>query len=262
MRKFFAVAMGSAVALLGFAGAANASATVELLWLDLSNVDTAGVPICLKAKKRNCPTLTTIGDLPTTALFGGPVAVSDNVTVGVIITAGSLGVQGAGVSVNFNDAIPMLGLTGFQRLTTTACGQGAASVPCARLPGKLAEPLNNFPGWITTINAAALPGVGLGLPAGETAYLGTVSFHKDQAVNGTFEIAFPVGSVDGALGDGKGPDGADGILALTSNPSGLDITGTTTFNSAWLINVPEPGALSLLVMGVGGMLLAGRGRRS
>jgi hypothetical protein len=28
------------------------------------------------------------------------------------------------------------------------------------------------------------------------------------------------------------------------------------------MNVPEPGAISLLIMGLGGMMLAGRGRRS
>ena len=36
MRKFFAVAMGSMVALAGVRGAANASATVDLVWIDVS----------------------------------------------------------------------------------------------------------------------------------------------------------------------------------------------------------------------------------
>jgi len=104
--------------------------------------------------------------------------------------------------------------------------------------------------FVDNINAAASPPTssGLGLPAGQSAYLGTVSFHKDLVVNGTFEIT--VGN--------NGPGGTDGIL----DGGGGDITSTTTFNSAYLVNVPEPGALSLLVMGVGGMLLAGRGRRS
>jgi hypothetical protein len=79
-----------------------------------------------------------------------------------------------------------------------------------------------------------------------TAYLGTVTFHKDSLVNGTFEIAVDAGGLN------------DGVL----DGLGTDISAATTFNNAWLINVPEPGALSLLVMGVGGMLLAGRGRRS
>ena len=51
-----------------------------------------------------------------------------------------------------------------------------------------------------------------------------------------------------------------GLLSL--DPIGIVIDSTSTFNGATLINVPEPGALSLLVMGLSGMLLAGRGRRS
>ncbi|MBW2715919.1 MAG: PEP-CTERM sorting domain-containing protein, partial [Deltaproteobacteria bacterium] len=99
-------------------------------------------------------------------------------------------------------------------------------------------------------NAACCgPLAGIGLPAGNTAYLGTVTFHKDALVNGTFNIDVGV----------DGPIGTDDIASL--NPQ-VVISDTVTFNGASLINVPEPGALSLLVMGLGGMLLAGRGRRS
>ena len=59
MRKFIAVAMGSVVALVGFAGAANASATVDLIWIDISDVDTNGIPICLRPLNRDCPQLGT-----------------------------------------------------------------------------------------------------------------------------------------------------------------------------------------------------------
>ena len=240
MRKFFAVAMGSAVALLGFAGAANASATVDLLWLDLSTTNTVGNPICLFAKQRNCPTQSTLGVSPST------VVVSDNITLGVIITAGTQGVGGAGVSVDFNAAIPKLSVTTFRRFTTKFCG----TVQCERLPANLGEPQDTtHVGWVQNINAAGGgPLAGLGLPASGTAYLGTVTFHKDQLINGTFEIKIGV----------NGPAGSDGITAL----GGANLGPSSSFNNAFLINVPEPGALSLLVMGVGGMLLAGRGRRS
>ena len=113
-----------------------------------------------------------------------------------------------------------------------------------------ASSTTNQPTFIDNIGAVAAPtlGSGLGLPANQSAYLGTVSFHKDLVVNGTFELTV----------DTNGPGNTDDVL----DGLGSVITDTTTFNSAYLVNVPEPGALSLLVLGVGGMLLAGRGRRS
>jgi hypothetical protein len=231
MRKFFAVAMGSMVALAGFAGAANASATVDLLWIDVTTVDTNGNAICLRPAQRNCPVLGTT--LST-------VLVSDSITLGVIITAGPNGLQGAGVGVFYGDAVPKLGLTAFSRRGTPLY-----------LPGNVGEPDNDTLGWVQNINALCCSALaGIGLPAGNTAYLGTVTFRKDQLINGTTDITV---SVDG-------PIGTDDLLAL--DPIGQVISDTSTFNGASLINVPEPGALSLLVMGLGGMLLAGRGRRS
>jgi hypothetical protein len=167
------------------------------------------------------------------------VGTTDDITLAVILTAGPLGSIGGSVSVDYSDAQPKLGVTTFQSMTTT--------VPSAWLPLFLGE-TTDLGGAIDGINAGAAPsvGAGIGLPPGQTAYLGTVSFHKDVLVNGTHDIIL------GAFGTKDGV--ADGV--------GNDITDTTTFNSAVLINVPEPGALSLLVMGVGGMLLAGRGRRS
>ncbi len=66
-------------------------------------------------------------------------------------------------------------------------------------------------------------GKGIGLLAGQSAYLGTVTFHKDLVVNGFFEIAVGV----------DGPRGADGVINL----SGAEISSTTTFNSAYLLTV-------------------------
>jgi hypothetical protein len=230
MRKFFAVAMGSAVALMGFAGAANASATVDLVWIDVSTTATNGSVICLRAAKRDCPQL---GDT-----LIDP-AVSDNITLAVILTAGPADSIGADLSIDYSDALPKLGVTAFQSMTTT--------VPLFYLPLLLASPTDTGT-FIANLSAAAAPPIsqGIGLPAGVSAYLGTVSFHKDQLINGTSEIF--------ANTDNPGNGVLDGL--------GGNISGTTTFNSAFVVNVPEPGALSLLVMGLGGMLLAGRGRRS
>ncbi len=209
MRKFFAVAMGSVVALVGFAGAANASATVDLVWIDVTNLDTAGNVICLKPAKRDCLRLgSTISS----------VAVTDNITLGVIITAGAGGLLGAGVDVDYNDALPKLSVSGFRNLTTAPY-----------LPTTVVEANNDTNGWVQVINAVSIPiidpPVGIGLPAGATAYLGTVTFHKDFLVNGQFEIAVGV----------DGPDGVSDVLSL----DGSKISDSTTFNSAFLVNLPD-----------------------
>jgi len=230
MRKFFAVAMGSAVALMGFAGAANASATVDLVWIDVSVTATNGSVICLRPAKRDCPQLgTTLTD----------PAVTDEITLAVILTAGANDSLGAALSVDYSDALPKLSVTTFQSLSTT--------VPFFYLPLVLGTTFDSGT-YIGNVTAGAAPAItqGIGLPAGATAYLGTVSFHKDQIINGTSEIRPNTDNAGDAVLDG----------------AGTNISGTTTFNSAFVVNVPEPGALSLLVMGLGGMLLAGRGRRS
>jgi len=233
MRKFFAVAMGSLVALAGFAGTANASATIDLIWIDVSTTSTSGAVVCIKPAKRNCPQFgPTITD----------VASSDSIALLVQATAGPKGVVGAHVSVDFSELVgsgtPDMSVTGFQSFTTTlpfkyfTANLGVTSV------------LGNF---VDNINSSSQPFLanGLGLPAGSTAYLGTVTFHETSLVNGTFVLDV-------------------GIFGGSDTVGNLDlenINSTTTFNSAAVINVPEPGALSLLVMGLGGMLLAGRGRR-
>jgi hypothetical protein len=229
MRKFFAVAMGSFVALVGFASTANASSTVDLVWIDVTTTATSGAVICLRAAKRDCPQLGT-----TTS----SVLASDSITLGVILTAGPSGSAGGGVSVEYDGAIPSLVVDHFVAVTTTQ--------PFFYLPQQLGVTADTGT-TIDNINAAADIGLGLGIgmPPGTTAYLGTVTFHTDQVINGTHEIVVGInGPTDDLLR-------RDGTLE-----SGL------VFNSAFVVNVPEPGALSLLVMGLGGMLLAGRGRRS
>jgi hypothetical protein len=200
-----AAALGSAAVLVGFAGAASASATVDLIWID--KTDTT----CTNDGRRDCPRLGT-------ALSS--VAVSDNIALAVILTAGPGGSMGAGVSVNYNELLPMMSVSGFQSLTTT--------VPSTYLLFHLGNTTNQSP-YIDNINAASLPagGLGLGLPASQSAYLGTVTFHKDMIVNGTFEI--PVGT--------DGPGGTDGVLDRVGN----NITATTTFNSAFLVTTGVPG---------------------
>ena len=101
-----------AVALVGFAGTANASATVDLIWIDVTSVDSAGEPICLRPAERNCPRLGVTSS--SVAFFP-----SENIALGVIITAGPHGSLGAGVSVNYGDAVPGFSVVDFQSVTTT-----------------------------------------------------------------------------------------------------------------------------------------------
>jgi len=232
MRKFFAVALGSVVALAGFAGTANASATVDLIWID-NTTDTA----CMKPARRDCPRLgTELGVAPDL------LATSDSATLLVLLTAGPAGSLGGTVSVDYGMTIPSYSVTTFKSVLTKQ--------PAPWLTSFAVNPTTNQSPFIDAIGALGAPSLssGLGLPPGQSAYLGTVTFHKELVVNGTFELFVGV----------NGPGGTDGVL----DREGTAIAPTTTFNSAYLVNVPEPGALSLLVMGVGGMLLAGRGRRS
>jgi hypothetical protein len=194
-----AAAMGSVVALVGFAGAANASATVDLIWID--KTDTA----CTDDGRRDCPQLgTTLSS----------VAFSDNISLAVILTAGPNGSIGGGVSVNYGDPGARFSVAGFQSLTTTS--------PSAYLPLHYGTTTNQPP-FIDNINAAAAPplGRGIGLSAGQSAYLGTVSFHKEFVVPPGFEIA--VGT--------DGPGGTDGVLDGAGN------SANPTFNSAFVIEV-------------------------
>jgi hypothetical protein len=154
----------------------------------------------------------------------------------VILTAGPLGSQGAGVSVDYSGALP--GVT----VTTFAATIGGP------LPLLLGSP-EDTGSRVENVNSASFPPyVGTGLTAaGQSHQLGTVTFHKSADLGtDTYEIRVDV----------NGP--SDDVLDLTGNV----ISDTTAFNSAFLINVPEPGAIAMLAMGLGGMLLAGRGRRS
>jgi hypothetical protein len=224
MAKFFTAAVGSVVALAGFAGAADASATIDLIWIDLSGTDAAGDPICLEPVNRNCPPDPRSPDNGVTI---SSLAVSDYITMAVIVTAGSGGVVGAGASVDYSSALQVIRAVDFRRFTT---------VSPDLLTGHFG-PTVNTPPFIDNINAVAVPytGSGSGVPANQSAYLGTVSFEMDQLVVGTYEITI------GAFG----PGGMDGIGDLAY----LNVTSTTTFNSAF-ITIPEPSALPALGSGI------------
>lgn len=159
------------------------------------------------------------------------------ITLVAILTAGPDGSWGAGVSVNYGDALPQVSVLGFQSMTTTK--------PFVYLPLSSGTTTDQSP-YIDHINALADPpaGFGLGLPAGGTAYLGTITFHKDLVAHGTYEIR--VGT--------DGPGGADAVF----DGFGDDISATTAFNSAFLL--PEPVAPTALGSGIAALALLLRRR--
>jgi hypothetical protein len=168
MRKSFAAAVGSVVALVGFAGAANASATIDLIWADTGTNQIGG--------------------------FTSPVAPSADITLQVILYGSPAGALGTGVSVDYSGALPSLTVSGFSSTLTPPY-----------LTGKLGTTTNTG-GRIVNLNAMARPSAssGIGLPPGLNAQLGTVTFRNNGSPTGTFEIRSDSNSpTDGVL-DRKG----------------------------------------------------------
>jgi hypothetical protein len=193
MRKFVAAAAGSALALAGFAGAANASATIDLIWV-------------------------------ATGTNTLPVFPSSAATLRVILTAGPAGAITAGVSVDYSEVLGALVVTGF------------ASTPRGKAPYYLPTSVGSTidtGSRIENINSSTAPQFGIGLPAGASRRLGTVTFQDSTLIDGTFEIR----------SDTNAP--TDGVVDL----SGGDISDTTTFNSAF-VTLPEPSALTALGSGI------------
>jgi hypothetical protein len=177
-----AAAMGSVVALVGFAGAANASATIDLIWPDTGTNEISDLV------------------LPTT------------VTLNVILTAGPNGSRGAGVSVDNSTVLGQLAVIGF------------ASTPSGPLPLTLGSTIDTG-ARVENINSGALPpSAGIGLAAGQSHQLGTVTFDTSGRIGNFFEI----------------PSDANGLFDGVFDLAGHNITPTTTFNSAFLVPHGDP----------------------
>jgi hypothetical protein len=209
MRKFFAAAVVSVVALVGFAGAAYASATVDLIWRD------TGVGFISFEGH-----VLTFGDGDTSVI----------VTYDVVLTAGPNGIAIAALSMGYADAAVLVSVSGF------GCVAGTALNICIGDGTDTGSAIESM--GIGTFNA-------VGLTHGQSQSMGTVSFRKKTGVVGIFSLT--VGELTG-------------IDAIFDNVGG-QVTGVT-YNTSTLVNLPEPGVIAVLAMGMGGMLLAGRGRRS
>jgi len=178
----FAAAASSVAALVGFAGAANASATIDLIWADTGTDTIANVNS------------------------------SSAITLQVILTAGPNGSVGAGVSVDYSAALGKLAVLGY------------ASTPGGALPLALGETIDTGSRVEYIISTSFPPFLGTGLSEGQSHQLGTVTFHKSGLLDGIFEIR----------------SDADGPLDNVFDIDNIEIAATTTFNSAFLVNVTEP----------------------
>jgi hypothetical protein len=159
------------------------------------------------------------------------LASDTGIVLQVILTAGALGSTGAGVSVDYSSLC-------------AGCIATFSSTPSfPALPGLLGSTTNTGT-VIENINSVAsiFLGFGIGLTAaGQTHQLGTITFSNIGA--GAFSLQAAV-------------LGTDDVLDL----NGDVISGTTTFNFGDInvAPVPEPGTLSLLGMGLGGLYVVGR----
>jgi len=165
------------------------------------------------------------------------LASDTGIVLQVILTAGPGGSQGAGVSVDYANLLGEASVTGF---ANTPCVN-----PCS-LPTTLG-PANDTGSRVENINSAAIIFLGLGTgltAAGQSHQLGTITFSGLGGAGGVFTLT----------SDANGP--SDGVLDLAGN----DITATSTFNAVTMnvAPVPEPGTLSLLGMGLGGLYAVGR----
>jgi hypothetical protein len=196
--------VGGLIALVGLAGTANASATIDLIWQGSATDTISGL------------------------------AISDSITMDVVLTAGPLGSNGGSVSIDYSAVAGTLSVTGF---SNTLDGFWFFS------PG--GAPTNPGDDIIHAVNAGSLScGVsGECLADTESQRIGTITFQVDALSGGSLEIL--VGLFDGTdgIGDAVGGDACD--------------PGPCTFNSGFAV-VPEPGTLSLLSMGLGGLYMVGR----
>ena len=153
------------------------------------------------------------------------VVTSSNITLNVILTAGANGSLGAAVSADYAALVGDFTVISFQ------------SFQVAPLPVPFG-PISDSGTQINNIQAGSF---GPGLAAGQSYLLGTITFHNNTGNPGVFQIDAGAFVVTDAVLDGFG----------------VDVTATTTFNSGFAA-VPEPGTLSLLGMGLGGLCVVGR----
>jgi hypothetical protein len=185
---------------VGFAGAANASASINLIWAATGTNQIGG--------------------------FTSPLLLSSSIILRVILTGSPAGSIGSGVSVDYSGALPSLTVLSF------------ASTPGApHLPGTLGTTTNTG-GRIVNLNASAAPfaGTGIGLPPGFSAQIGTITFQNVGSPTGMFEIRPDANSpTDGVLNSKGRNIGA----TTTFNSAFVTITGPNDVDGDGIDNASD-----------------------
>jgi hypothetical protein len=177
------------------------------------------------------------------------LAVSDSITLDIWLTVGGpgdLGSFGGSVSIDYTAALANFSVTGVDNNPDGFFTSEIAGLPDT---GTL--------GFVYHLNGGSVPcGTGscLGDPAlwgdvggalNTTARIGTVTFNVDALTGGTVAITAGLLHAFDGIGDAVGGDAC---------------SGGCTFNSG-IAAVPEPGTISLLGMGLGGLYVVGRRSR-
>jgi hypothetical protein len=193
MRKILAAA-GSVVALVGFAGVAHSSATIDLIW-DANDTNE------INDSERQV------------------------VQLNVILTAGPNGSEGAAVNVNFSSVARIAVLDGFVRFVS--------NTPSLSFDEPLPLVFDNTPRLnvgnlqVEVINSTCIcdAGAGIGLAAGQSHQLGTVTFDTARVSIGTYEIQSNI--------EGVG-------LGVLDGDTNVIPEGEITLNSAFLVISTDP----------------------
>ena len=154
---------------------------------------------------------------------------SSLLTLDMVLTAGAIGVNGYAFTLVYD-------ASKYQVVGTSQTSVGGNPVFGIQ---PLDDPVDNGTS-LSSFSGLSNPcfGLGIGLGAFDSTALGTVTFHKLAGV-GTFGIGAGLFVED---------DGFTNLSGKAINP---------TFNGAFFVNnVPEPGTLSLLCLGLGGLALA------
>ena len=175
MRTVLVGIVSGLIALVGLAGIANASATVELIWQTSGTDTTSGLTI------------------------------SDSITLDIVITAGALGSNGGSVSIDYSAVVGTLSVTGFSNTLDGFWGLSPGGVPT--------DPGDDIVHAINAGSLCGVAGSCLGDPTlwGDppgpgvtTARIGTVTFHVDALPGGTLAILVGLFDVTDGVGNAVG----------------------------------------------------------
>lgn len=162
------------------------------------------------------------------------VAVSSTITLNIVLTAGEAGARAAGITLDYGDAQSALSVVGIANNPTMPS-------PRAMLPLVFGNTIDTGTS-VRNLKAEVFPPfVRTGLASGQSWLLGTVTFVTTGEGGGQFTLVSMI-------------TGSDDILDL----AGDSISGGSTFQSAVIHIVPEPGTIALLGVGLVGFGIAGR----